>query len=371
MNFEFDTDQMAIADLAESIFRDHGSDDRIRKLYETGKPFDEELWQQLSAAGLLSVIVPAEYGGSGLGMVEFGTILEKQGATLAPVPMWRHALAALALAKFGTDAVREKYLPAFLSGEQMLSLCTEVSPTSQVTASTTGNGWSITGHISPVTMDERTDHLIVPASLPDGRTAHFLVPLKNDKVEAAWGTATNYESVADLHFNGLELSGDMMLEDDGLGEWIVTHSCLAISAFQLGVLSEALKRAATYVGERQQFGRPIGTFQAVAMRMSDAYIQVELLRTAQWQLAWRIDNNVPVEAAAHVTKFQASQAGHTVGHTTQHYHGGIGADLTYPIHRFFLWATALDLASGGAEAQLEALAQVLPDHVGYEKCLPN
>jgi 3-oxocholest-4-en-26-oyl-CoA dehydrogenase beta subunit len=95
-------------------------------------------------------------------------------------------------------------------------------------------------------------------------------------------------------------------------------------------------------------------------------IELELLRTAQWQLGWRLDNGLSAAAAACVAKYQTSEAGHIIGHTAQHYHGGVGADLTYPVHRFFLWATALDLANGGAEEHLACLGTTLPERVGFE-----
>lgn len=99
--------------------------------------------------------------------------------------------------------------------------------------------------------------------------------------------------------------------------------------------------------------------------MAGAYTEVELLRGAVWQLAWRLDAGLPAAAAARVAKFQAASAGHLVGHTAQHYHGGIGADLTYPAHRYFLWARALEMTGGGAEAQLARLgAAPLPRFEG-------
>ena len=370
MNFEFSEEQSAIGELAQSIFRDHCDDDRIREIYESGDIFDERLWQSLAETGLLAAALPETCGGSGLGMLDLGLILEAQGATLGAVPFWRHQIASLAIASFGSDALKNAHLPKLINGSAIASLWNESSQRSALQAKQSSNGWSLSGTAHHVVLDARTKLVLVIATLPDGRDQLFVVPTDAPALDAVRGTSSNDESVADLTFNDVEVSADALLACPDAVEWLELRCCLAIAALQLGVTGEALQRAALYVSERHQFGRPIGSFQAVAMRMAEAYIQLELLRTAQWQLAWRLDEGLPAMASARIAKFQASEAGHIIGHTAQHYHGGIGADLTYPVHRFFLWASALDLASGGAEMQLGELARLgLPEVVGFEQCL--
>jgi alkylation response protein AidB-like acyl-CoA dehydrogenase len=188
-----------------------------------------------------------------------------------------------------------------------------------------------------------------------------LLPLDAAGIARTDGIATHGEAVADLVLEGVALPRDHVLESAEATAWLDLHVSLCVAALQLGVTAEALRRTAAYVGERHQFGRPIGSFQAVATRMADAYAEVELLRGAVWRLAWLLDAGRPADAAARIAKWQAAQAGHIVGHTAQHYHGGIGADLTYPIHRFFLWARALELTGGGAEVQLARLGAALAE----------
>ena len=172
------------------------------------------------------------------------------------------------------------------------------------------------------------------------------------------GLLTDFQPVCDLAFDNAEVPADSDLGEAAL-EWLEPRIALCISALQLGVLAEALKRAAAYVSERHQFGRPLGSFQAIAVRAADAYIEVELLRSALWQLAWRLDYGLPAIAAARVCKHQASQAGHLVSHTAQHFHGGVGADLQYPIHRFYLKSRALEMTGGCGEAQLARIGRDL------------
>ena len=169
---------------------------------------------------------------------------------------------------------------------------------------------------------------------------------------------TDLQSVSDLTFDNVVVPTDSDLAPAAL-EWIEPRVALCIASLQLGALVEALQRAADYVSERHQFGRPLGSFQALAVRAADAYIEVELLRSAQWQLAWRLDQGLSATAAAHVAKHHASKAGFIVGHTVQHFHGGVGADLRYPIHRFYLKSQALAAIGGGAEAQLARIGRAL------------
>ncbi len=118
-----------------------------------------------------------------------------------------------------------------------------------------------------------------------------------------------------------------------------------------------MRIAAEYTTEREQFGRPIGSFQAVQQRMADAFIDVEAIRWTTWHAAWLIAQGRPADRAARIAKFWAAEAGARVAATTQHVHGGIGIDITYPLHRYFLWAKHNELTLGPASAQLACTRQ--------------
>ncbi len=363
MDFTLSEDQRDVADLAERLFRQHGSDDRIRACYESGDPFDFELWQQLAQTGLLALTLPSADGGSGFGMVDLGLVLEQQGRFLCPVPLWRQQLAASAIALFGSDTLRRDVLPSLVDGSRVASLAAPAGSMTALRARADGTGWLLAGAMDAVVIDRRVSVLVVPAVVANG-TRLFVVRPDLDGIARVDGVATNQEPVANLVFDNVRVEGDALLAPGATEAWLVERSASCIAALQLGATGEALRRAAAYVGERQQFGRPIGSFQAVAVRMADAYVQVELLRSAQWQLAWRLDAGCPATVAASVASFHASEAGHIVGHTAQHYHGGTGADLTYPVHRFFLWSRALEITAGGSERHLAILGKRLPALVG-------
>ena len=141
--------------------------------------------------------------------------------------------------------------------------------------------------------------------------------------------------------------------------WILARATTGLSALQLGVADRALRITADYTTERKQFDRPIGSFQAVHQRAADAYIDVEAMRLTLWQAAFRLAREEPADAEVAVAKFWASEGGHRVAYAAEHLHGGIGADIDYPIHRYYLWARQIQLTLGSGAHQLEALGREL------------
>ena len=145
--------------------------------------------------------------------------------------------------------------------------------------------------------------------------------------------------------------------------WTIERARVALAALQLGVAGEALRRAAAYVSEREQFGRPIGTFQAVQHRLADCYIDIEALRSTYLRAVWALDQGLSASAEVLAVKWWTAQTGHRVTHAVQHVHGGLGADIEYPVHAFFLHAKQLEIALGGATQTLAAIGRELrPRH---------
>ena len=134
---------------------------------------------------------------------------------------------------------------------------------------------------------------------------------------------------------------------------------MGLCAIQLGVAEEALRRTAEYITQRKQFNRPIATFQGVTMRAADAYIDIECMRSTLYQAAWRLSAGLSAGPEVAAARWWACRGGQRVVHTAQHLHGGIGSDVDYPIHRFFLWSKQLELMLGGASQQLARLGRML------------
>jgi acyl-CoA dehydrogenase len=166
---------------------------------------------------------------------------------------------------------------------------------------------------------------------------------------------------ARVSFSDVELGPDRLIGDVGedVVAWLLARATVGLCALQLGVAERALELTAEYARNRQQFGRAIGAFQAVAQRLADAYIDVEAIRLTMWQAAWRLEVGLPCDAELATAKFWAAEGGHRVAHTTVHVHGGVGIDVSHPAHRYFAAAKRNEFALGAATAQLRRLGSVL------------
>jgi alkylation response protein AidB-like acyl-CoA dehydrogenase len=268
-------------------------------------------WAHLADANLLGIPLPEDVGGSGLGMVELALLLVEQGRAVAPLPLWPTLVAAMAVDHFG--AGRDTWLPRVIAGDAVLSIVADDAPVpyaASAHALLAGRTLVEPGPVEPV---ETTD------GQPSGLTDH--------RAE--------------------------------VDPWVRDRMLVALSAVQVGVCEAALQRTARYVSEREQFGRPIATFQAVAQRAADAYIDVEAMRVTMLAAAWKLDAGVEAGADVRVAKWWAAEGGHRVIHACQHLHGGIGSDLEYPIHRYFLWGKQLAVTLGAGSEQLAALADIV------------
>ena len=146
-----------------------------------------------------------------------------------------------------------------------------------------------------------------------------------------------------------------------MASWLTTQATLGRSAFQLGVLERALELTASYAREREQFDRPIGSFQAVGQRLADGYIDIKGLRLTVTQAAWRLSEDLPADLEVGTAAFWAAEAGHRVAHTTVHVHGGVGIDIDHPVHRYFLAAKQTEFAVGGATGALLRIGRELAE----------
>jgi alkylation response protein AidB-like acyl-CoA dehydrogenase len=362
MNFELSEDQRAFADMANGLFADFCSDDQLRAHDVSGAPFMQALWQQCVAAGLNTVMVPEAQGGLGLGMTELMAVLEQQGRALALVPLWEPQLTVAALAKFAPAAL-PKVLDDALSGEapvalSLQSLSQSRGPSLQLVRA--GGGWALSGQASAVPPGAQARKALLAAEA-QGQMRLVLVDLTQPGVRRTEGMDQHHQAVADLAFDAVAVAGDCVLPVGATG-WVEQRAIACLAALQLGVTQEQLRRTVEYVSERQQFGRAIGTFQLVAGQMADGHIAVEALRTSLWQLVYRLDAHLGAAPQAWATRTLANDTGHRAGHMAQHVHGGIGVDVTYPIHRFLFWSRALGVALGGTEHHLARLGDWLANN---------
>jgi len=367
VDFDFSDEQQSIRELAHEIFAGEIDADRLKEIERGDEWFDRALWAELAEANLLGTVVPEEHGGLGFGVEELCALLEAQGRALAPVPLHPTATAALAIARFGTAAQQAAWLPGVASGEIVLALALDdagsVDPERPATrAERDGDGFRLTGTKRFVPAAHLASRIVVAATADDGAALFLLDP------KAAGVTASAQRSSTGEPLTELSLDGARVADDGPLGggaeaaRWLHTLATLGLCAIQIGVSERALEITTGYVREREQFGGPIGAFQAVQHRCADGYIDLESIRWTTWRAVSRLARGLDVAREAAVAKFWAADGGSRIAGSAQHLHGGIGVDVDYPIHRHFLWTKALEFRLGGATPTLVRLGRDLAAH---------
>lgn len=355
MDFSLTEEQQAVADLAGQIFSGRATVERIKEIEATADRVDQELWAELARANLLAIGLPEEFGGSGLDVVALCALLEQQGRRVAPVPLWPTLfLAALPIAQFGSEAQRSAWLPGIGRGDVIATAALE--DITEVTAVEGASGWRLSGTKLSVPAAHVASIMLVPAG---GRM--FLVDPRGAGVQLQRAETTNRSIVCQVILDGA--AGDPLgaadVADVNVLDWLLPRALLGLCAMQVGVAEEAIRMAAVYTSGRIQFGKPLSTFQGAALKAADGYIDTEAMRVTMWQAAWLLASGRDATAEVEVAKWWASEAGQRVVHTTQHLHGGLGADIDYPIHRYFLWGKQIEDTLGGASAHLARLGSVL------------
>lgn len=368
MDFSLTEDQRAIADMAESLFSDICTDERLIKFDESGETTMEELWQTCLETGLHALYIPESAGGSALGMTDLMVVLEAQGRALGQVPLWRHQIAATALVEFGAGELLPLAESA-ASGEILLTLSQADETRShgvELLGQERAGGLILSGRVEAVPEAARAKAALVLVQTSQG-VVPVVLDLESRGISRIDGKLTQGESVSDLILEQVEVAASHVLPAAAT-QWLEVRSIAALASLQLGVSQQQLHRTVEYITERRQFNRQIGSFQAVQMAMADCQIAVETLRSTLWQLCYRLDAGLPAPSEALATAWLACEAGHEIGHKAQHVHGGFGVDLTYPMHRFLYWSRALSIGLGGSKATLERLGDWLAtnDKLGWK-----
>jgi len=364
MDFTYTEEQETIAKVARQLFEHRATPEHLTELEagcEKGHArYDAALWRELATADLLGIALRENVGGSGHGFLELALLLAEVGWSVAPVPVYATLLlGADTIARYGDEGQQQRYLPDVVSGGRLLTAGLAEPGRSDPTAPATtahrdGEGWRIEGTKELVPAAQVAHTIVIPATVDDGDVGLFLVDVNAGGVDVRPATTTNGEPHADVFIDGAAVSREDRLPGNGAAmiESLYARALVGLCAIQLGVTERALRIAAAYTTEREQFGRPIGSFQAVQQRMADAFIDVEAIRWTMWQAAWLLGQDRQAAREASIAKFWAGEAGARVAATAQQVHGGIGIDTTYPLFRYFLWAKHNELTLGSASTQL-------------------
>lgn len=356
MDFALNDNQTELRDLASRIFSENVTPEALKAHAASGKPYDESLWRLLADAGLLGVTVPEEAGGLGFGMLEFGLLLEAAGRVLAPAPLLQTGVAARLLASAGKTDV----LSRIAGGDVLVALALEDDngdPSAPaLTAVPHEQGWLLRGAKTAVAYGAEADWILITAQTPDGPVL-FQVAGNSNSLKRLPQKSTHGQPWAQLLLEDTLAPADAMLGGPEAVERIIGEARAAHAALQVGIADAALRQTAEYTSSRVQFGRAVGSMQGVQQRAADGFIDVEAMRSTMLRALWLIDQDRADIAEIAVAKYWAAMGGHRVVHTAQHQHGGMGADVDYPIHRYFLNSKPNEVALGGAQQMLALIGR--------------
>jgi alkylation response protein AidB-like acyl-CoA dehydrogenase len=360
MDFNLNEFQREIADLSDKLLSDYCTQARLRKAEDSGY-FDAELWQQMADAGLLGLALPESVGGMAQDFETLSVLLEKLGRHVAPVPAVSVlAVASLPLLPYANVASVQAVLRAVCSGQGMLTLALAESGVNTVS--------------EPQTRAESRDGKLylygqkcrVPAGMQasdcwtlaqsGGEVGIYLFACEQAGVKRRVQETTNGQSLAQFSLDGVQ--ADLLVKGSDVNAVLTAarhYQQAATAALATGLCEGMLALSSEHCSQRQQFGRALGSFQAVAHQLADCYIDKECLRVASEQAACQLRDGGDAEESTLVAAYWTTEALHRISHRSQQVHGGTGVDRDYPLFRYCLWARQLEMDLGGQNSVLAAL----------------
>ena len=358
MDFSLTEPQQEVQKLAQKILADHSANDYLAQVDTEHDHFDQSLWRVLATAGLLGLAIDDAYGGIGYGFETLCLLVEEVGRSAAAVPAIPVLVnAALVVQQFGSIEQRARLLPGVADGSQLLVAAmvepdneNAAQPTSHASRGVNGN-WTLSGVKHCVPLADRAQKILLSARSTEGLLVLLLDP-GAEGVVLSRQQVTAGEPQYRVQLKQVAIAAQDVVAAGERAEALVSlqlqQSRAAICAMTVGLTDRMMRMTAEYTSRREQFGRPIATFQAVAHRAADCYIDVECLRLVTQQAVALLQQGSDAREAVQVAKIWCGDVAHRLSQAAQHLHGGIGVDRDYPLFRYCLWARQLELSLGGS-----------------------
>ncbi len=367
MNFAFTDEQEQLREFVSGFLAEKSPESVVRQQMDTEKGFDPEVWAQLcEQLGLTALAIPEAYGGQGFSCVEQVVVLEEMGKALLCAPFFSSAvLAANTLLHCDDETAKQAHLPTIASGETRATLAfTEQNgrwdePGITMAATPEGDSWRLDG-VKMYVLDGHTADLILVAARSSNGVSLFSVDAAADGLtRSALSTMDQTRKQAKLTFDGVKAT---LIGTEGQGwpvlETVLDLAAVALAAEQVGGAQQCLDMSVEYAKVRVQFGRPIGSFQAIKHKCADMLLEVESAKSAAYYAAWcAAEMNDELPQAASLAKSYCSEAYFHAAAENIQIHGGIGFTWEHPAHLYYKRAKSSELLFGDPSYHRELLAQ--------------
>lgn len=359
MDFTLDETARAAAAVAADVLR---RIDEHRPSVAEG--FDETTWKAMADAGLLGLAVPEELGGEGLGVMETSVVLTEVGRRVADVPaLATLALGVLPVVDLGTAVQQRRLLAEVVTGDRVLTSAVRepsaplpAAPTT--TARPDGPSLVVSGTKLGVQYAARAHRVLVPVSLPD-RTAVVLIDPAAGGVHLDRTPTSGYIPEYTIRLDEVRVPESEVLGGTGAVARLNAYALAGACAVADGVLAGALDLTSAHIGSREQFGKPLATFQAVAQQIADVYVASRTLHLAAMAANWRLATGRDATGDLAVAAYWLADQAPAALQTCHHLHGGLGLDVTYPLHRYSALATDLARLVGGLDERTDRLGDLV------------
>ena len=372
MNFGLNESQTTLKNTVRKFLAAECPPADVRKLIETEDAFDAKLWKKMAVQGWMGIIFPEEFGGFGMGAVELAAVLEEMGRALLPGPYLSTLTAGAVINEAGDADQKKRYLAAICSGETKSTLALLEDKASwdpsavSMRAAAKGGQYALNGRKLFVSDAGVADFLVVAARL-DGEPALFVVPkgAAGMNISAMSGMDLT-RKLYEVTFENVLVAPEAMLASGRHAASALDRALnigtVAISAEMVGGMQRLLEITVEYAKTRKQFGKPIGSFQAVQHQCADMLVYTESSRSAAYFAAYSITEGTPDAAASvSVAKSYASEAYRECGNRAIQVHGGMGFTWENDCHLYYRRAKASELAFGDALYHRERIAKLIVD----------
>ncbi|MCL4443927.1 MAG: acyl-CoA/acyl-ACP dehydrogenase [Actinobacteria bacterium] len=366
MNFTFTEEQEELRRQVRRFLEEKSPISEVRRLMETDDGYDKSVWDQMAGQlGLTALIIPEEYGGAGFGYVELTVVLEEMGAALLCAPFYSTvALATNALLLSGDEQAKKDLLPGIASGETIATFAYVEDSGRwdidgvELVASNGSNGWTLNGSKMFVVDGNTASSIIVAAKTPKGVSLFAVNGDADGLTRTSLTTMDMTRKQSKLEFSATPAR---LVGEDGAAADVISktldRAAIALAAEQVGGAQKCLDMAVEYAKNRIQFGRPIGSFQAIKHKCADMLMEVESARSAAYYGGWALaDDSDEVPVVASLAKSYCSEAYFHAAAENIQIHGGIGFTWEHDAHLYFKRAKTSELFLGDPSYHRELLA---------------